>query len=180
MAAASPSLSSQEAAEVEVETEPAAETRERKTPAREWVPITPGMSTPLAQRLRPALIPPKDINASATTTAPDGPSPMTPPTADAADVIADSTDATPTHAPGVEMTEETAPLPLGSKLSRRERILHLARKNARTPLPNLAEKPQPPPSPPPTEAEKSDEESEREGKERTIRERLWRLVGGNY
>jgi hypothetical protein len=101
-------------------------------------------------------------------------------TADVADAIADDTTDPPTPTPksGVEMTEETTPM--GSKLSRRERILHLARKNARTPLPKLAVKPQPPPSPPPAEAERPDEETEREGKERTIRERLWRLVGGNY
>ena len=77
------------------------------------------------------------------------------------------------------VTEGSTP-PLASKLSRRDRILHLARQNARTPLPKLAETPQSPPPPPSTEAEKLDEESERQGKERTIRERLWRLVGGNY
>jgi hypothetical protein len=60
-------------------------------------------------------------------------------------------------------------------MSRRERILHLARQNAQTPLPELAERPQAV-----VEAEKSEGESEQEGKERTIRERLWRLVGGNY
>jgi hypothetical protein len=63
-------------------------------------------------------------------------------------------------------------------MSRRERILHLARQNARTPLPEPVEVPQPPE---PTEAKRVDEgESERHVKERTIRERLWRLVGGNY
>jgi len=66
----------------------------------------------------------------------------------------------------------------GHKLSRRERILHLARQNARTPLPEPVEVSQPPP---PTDAKGVDgEESERHVKERTIRERLWRLVGGNY
>jgi hypothetical protein len=64
--------------------------------------------------------------------------------------------------------------PVGSKMSRRDRILHLARQNAQTPLP---EQPQPVAE---VEAEKVKEESEQEGKERTIRERLWRLVGGNY
>ncbi|KAH9174943.1 hypothetical protein EDB89DRAFT_1948728 [Lactarius sanguifluus] len=66
-------------------------------------------------------------------------------------------------------------IPVGPKMSRRERILHLARQNAQTPLPELAEKPQPV-----VEAEKSEGESDLEGKKRTIRERLWRLVGGNY
>jgi hypothetical protein len=61
-------------------------------------------------------------------------------------------------------------------MSRRERILHLARQNARTPLPEPVKVAQPPSA----EAEKGDEESERHMKERTIRERLWRLVGGNY
>jgi muconolactone delta-isomerase len=64
-------------------------------------------------------------------------------------------------------------------MSRRERILHLARQNARTPLPEPVELPQSPAAR--TETEKADEEeSERHVKERTIRERLWRLVGGNY
>jgi hypothetical protein len=65
-------------------------------------------------------------------------------------------------------------------MSRRDRILHLARQHARTPLPKFAEEQ---PKPPLTEAaEKVDggEESERHVKERTIRERLWRLVGGNF
>ena len=63
--------------------------------------------------------------------------------------------------------------PVVSKMSRRERILHLARQNAQTPFPEqlqpVAE----------VEAEKV-KESEQEVKERSIRERLWRLVGGNY
>ena len=169
----------------EAETESTAETQEEKVLPREWVPIVP--STP---HTRPR--PPKsgsrssnnnNKNNASTTTAPDSPSLITTPTADTADAAADTsdatsdaTDATPTPTPeGTETTETQA----GSKLSRRERILHLARQNARTPLPKLAEKPQPPP-PPPTEAEMLDEESERLGKERTIRERLWRLVGGNH
>jgi len=90
-----------------------------------------------------------------------------------------TTDTTPTPTPTPAGTEEeTAAMQAqagAAKLSRRERILNLARQNARTPLPKLPEKPQLPP-----EAENIDEESERQGKERTIRERLWRLVGGNY
>jgi hypothetical protein len=73
----------------------------------------------------------------------------------------------------------THPKAAPNKLSRRERILHLARQNARTPLPEAFEEPKPPAE----AAEKNgvaDGESERRMKERTIRERLWRLVGGNY
>jgi len=93
-----------------------------------------------------------------------------------AEAAANTTDATSMPASAEETTSNQ--LVEAAKLSRRERILNLARQNARTPLPKLTEKPQPPP---PTEAEKLDEEeSERQGKERTIRERLWRLVGGNY
>ena len=87
-----------------------------------------------------------------------------------------TTDATPMPTPaGTEETVAKQAQPRAAKLSRRERILNLARQNARTPLPKLPEKHQLPP-----EAEEIDEESERQGKERTIRERLWRLVGGNY
>jgi hypothetical protein len=172
-AAASSSSSSQGISEVQVEAKSTAETQERTIPSREWVPIIP--STPFAKRPRPASLLPKSDNTSANT-APDGPSRITPLTPDAADAIADTT---PTPTPDVRVTEGNTP-PLGSKLSRRDRILHLARQNARTPLPKLAETPQPPPPPPSTETEKLDEESERQGKERTIRERLWRLVGGNY
>ncbi len=95
----------------------------------------------------------------------------------AAEAAANTTDATSMPASAEETTSKQ--LVDAAKLSRRrERILNLARQNARTPRPKLTEKPQPPP---PTEAEKLDEEeSERQGKERTIRERLWRLVGGNY
>lgn len=86
------------------------------------------------------------------------------------------TDDTPTPIPaGTEETVAKQAQARAAKLSRRERILNLARQNARTPLPKLPEKPQVPP-----EAEETDEERERQGKERTIRERLWRLVGGNY
>lgn len=79
---------------------------------------------------------------------------------------------TPSFSPEPAITE----IPLApKKLTRRERILLLARQNAETPLPEVAERPQPVP-----EAEQSQGESEQEGKERTIRERLWRLVGRNY
>jgi hypothetical protein len=156
----------------EVGTESTTETQGEKLSSHEWVPIVPS-STPHAQRPRHASAPPKnnnDKNTSATTT-PDSPSPII-------TLAAGTTGATPAPTPaGTKVTRGASPL--GSKLTRRERILQLARQNARTPLPKLVETFQPPP-PPPTEAEKLDEESERQGKERTIRERLWRLVGGNY
>lgn len=177
-AAAAVSSSSEGTAEVEEEAmaETMAETQENRTFSREWVPIM--SSSPLAQRPRPAsVVPPKNNSHSNDASAPDGPSLITPLTADATDTAADTPDATLTPAPaGIETTKTSQ----GPKLSRREYILHLARQNARTPLPKLAEKPLQQ-QPPPTEAEKLDEEeSERQGKERTIRERLWRLVGGNY
>jgi hypothetical protein len=63
-------------------------------------------------------------------------------------------------------------------MSRRERILHLARQNARTPLPErLLEDPG---ARPEDEQKLAEEETEQQGKERTIRERLWRLVGRDY
>jgi hypothetical protein len=66
--------------------------------------------------------------------------------------------------------------------SRRERILHLARQNARTPLPErLVETIEKDQSGARNGGEqKLEAEAEQQGKERTIRERLWRLVGGNY
>jgi len=152
--------------------------------SREWVPIVPS-STPHTQRppAARASASQKYKKASATT-ASDGPSLITTPITDAADTAADTTDATPTSTPtptampaSTKTKTGATRLGLSNKLSRRERILHLARQNARTPLPEPAETPQPPPL---TEVEKLDEESERQGKERTIRERLWRLVGGNY
>ena len=146
-------------------------------PPRDWVPITPGG----ARRPTPAL-----------TSIPKGapaPTPLDPAhIAEAVDShIIDDNPATPT-APSAttsstaEKTSEAAAAAasetVGHKMSRRERILHLARQNARTPLPSPIEVSQPPP---PTEAKGVDEEeSERHVKERTIRERLWRLVGGNY
>ena len=158
-----------------------AEAQESRIFSREWVPII--SSSSLAQQPRPASVfPPQnnDDDASATT-APDGPSLNTPLTADTTNTAADDTaDAAPAPTPA-GMDSEPTRTSQGPKLSRRERILQLARQNARTPLPKLAEQPQPPPPPPPpTEAEKLDKESERQGKERTIRDRLWRLVGGNY
>ena len=159
------------------ETETTAEDQEDEILSREWVPII--SSSNLAQQPRPASSVPQNNNDdTSATTAPDGPPFITSLTADTA--ADDTTDATPAPAPA-GMDSELTRTSQGHKLSRRERILQLARQNARTPLPKLAEMPHPLPPPPPTEAEKLDEvESERQGKERTIRERLWRLVGGNY
>jgi len=141
-------------------------------PPLEWIPIplAPASSTsPAPQHDTPVTTAaaPDDSNSVLSTT----------PTANSSAAADASVSAsTPTNEPtGTKHTKGVHPSP---KMSRRERILHLARQNARTPLPDLAAKsqqPQPPPPPPPT-----DEEAERQGKERTIRERLWRLVGGNY
>ncbi|KAF8504734.1 hypothetical protein F5888DRAFT_1658156 [Russula emetica] len=184
-AAEAVSLSSQgiDVEEVEAGTESMTETRTNETPSREWVPIIPS-TLHSQQRPSPDSSPSKNIrykdifNASTRTNSYNSPFNAALATAAAEAAVANTTtDATPTPMPaGTE--EETAAKQAqvgAAKLSRRERILNLARQNARTPLPKLPEKPQPPP-----EAEKIDEESERQGKERTIRERLWRLVGGNY
>jgi hypothetical protein len=172
--------------EVEAGTESMTETRTNEISFREWVPIIPATSHSQQHRPRPKRdsAPPKNIhyedtfNASTPTNPDNSPFNGVLATADA------TTDSTPTPTPtptpmpaGMEetATKQAPAQAAGGKLSRRERILNLARQNARTPLPKLPEKPQPPP-----EAEKVNEESEREGKERTIRERLWRLVGANY
>jgi hypothetical protein len=167
--------------EVEAGTESMIETRTDEILSREWVPISP--STPNSQH-RPRPIPRPDsalsknedpFNASTATNTDNSPFNVASATAAAEAAVASTTaDATPTPADTEETTEKQAQAHT-AKLSRRERILNLARQNARTPLPKLPEKPQPPP-----EAEKIDEESERQVKERTIRERLWRLVGGNF
>jgi hypothetical protein len=74
------------------------------------------------------------------------------------------------------------PQPNRNPRSRRERILHLARQNARTPLPErLVETIEKDQSGVRNGGDqKLEGEAEQQGKERTIRERLWRLVGGNY
>jgi hypothetical protein len=166
------------------------ETRKNEIPSREWVPIIP--STPHSQqqqrpRPRRDSASSKNILYEAVFNASTPTNPHKSPfnaasagaTAEAAvaNTTTDATDATPpSMSAGTEEGTATMQAQAGAaKLSRRERILNLARQNARTPLPKLPEKPQPPP-----EAETIDEESERQGKERTIRERLWRLVGGNY
>ena len=159
---------------MEAETGSMTEARTNKIPSHEWVPITP--STPHSQqRPRPRPIRFENVSNGSTTTKPDK-SPLNATWAEAA--VANHTTDALTPMPMPASTEETAAkeaqAPAG-KQSRRERILNLARQNARTPLPKLPEKP-----PPPPEAEMIDEESERQGKERTIRERLWRLVGSNY
>ena len=162
------------------------EKRTNEIPSREWVPIIP--SSPHSQH-RPR--PRRDSDSSKSTRHKDVFKASTPTNPDntafnaalatvaAEAAVADTTtDATPTPTPTPTGTEETSTKQAqagAAKLSRRERILNLARQNARTPLPKLPEKPLPQP-----ETENIDEESERQGKERTIRERLWRLVGGNY
>jgi hypothetical protein len=117
----------------------------------------------------------ENFNASTPTNPDNSPVNAALATAAAEAAVANTTTDEPMPAGTEEETAAEQAQAGAAKLSRRERILNLARQNARTPLPKLPEKPQPPP-----EAEKIDEESERQGKERTIRERLWRLVGGNY
>ncbi|KAH9036125.1 hypothetical protein EDB85DRAFT_796430 [Lactarius pseudohatsudake] len=134
--------------------------------SREWTPIIP---------LSPSLTPPRP------TTVPEGNADIhtaddLAPIAVAATAAApDPVTVAPTFAPSPSPEPVSTEIPVGPKMSRRERILHLARQNSQTPLPELAEKPQPV-----VEAEKSEGESDQEGKKRTIRERLWQLVGGNY
>ena len=176
---------------------PAEDAKESATGPCEWVPITllqrpgPGHSAAVSKNennnddTRPALTLENSILITSTTTS----------DVDSIRHAEHATDTTtddaawptPSLRPaGTEETTETVPPPpaaalvgVNNKMNRRERILHLARQNARTPLPEPTEEPQPPP-PPPSEAEKLDEESERRVKERTIRDRLWRLVGRNY
>lgn len=168
--------------EVEAGTESMTEARTNELPSREWVPIIP--STPHSQQRpepRPDSALSKNIrykntfNASTPTNPDNSPVNAAATAAAEAAVANTTTDATPLPASTEEETAAKQAQAGAAKVSRRERILNLARQNARTPLPKLPEKPQPPP-----EAENIDEESERRGKERTIRERLWRLVGGNY
>ena len=154
------------ASEVEAEPEsaPAVEAgADVNVASREWVPIIP-LSPSLTPRPTTTL-PKSDVVDIQTT---DDLAPI----ADAAATAAAPVTPT-TFAPSSSLGP--ADIPAGPKMSRRERILHLARQNAQTPLPELAERPQAV-----VEAEKPEGESEQEGKERTIRERLWRLVGGNY
>ncbi|KAI0258848.1 hypothetical protein BC834DRAFT_974744 [Gloeopeniophorella convolvens] len=83
----------------------------------------------------------------------------------------------PTPDPAPETPESEA-----SKMSRRERILHLARQNARTPLPPSAvpSAGETPSDPAAATAAGAAAAAEEEAKARTIRERLWRLVGRDY
>ena len=149
------------------------------SPPREWVPIIPGgprqprralASIPKGAPAPPPLDPAHIAEAiDSHIIIDDNPATATPTTPSATT----SSTEKPSEAAAAAASET-----LGHKLSRRERILHLARQNARTPLPEPVEVPQPPPT---TDAKGVDEEeSERHVKERTIRERLWRLVGGNY
>ena len=103
---------------------------------------------------------------------------------DLADTSASTQAPTPIPPARTTNVAET-PSPQSPKLtsrSRRERILDLARQNARTPLPkrlvSVEEGSQPRGGT--GDEQKPEVESEQQGKERTIRERLWRLVGGNY
>lgn len=181
--AVSPSPQGIDVEEVEKGTESMTDIRTNEMTSREWVPIIPS-TLHSQQRSRPGPAPSKNVrhgnvfNASTPTNHPDNSS-FSAALAAAAAAAAEpavantTTDATPTPTP-MPAAEKQAQAST-AKLSRREHILNLARQNARTPLPKQPEKPQPPP-----EAEKIDEETERQGKERTIRERLWRLVGGNY
>ncbi|KAH8994446.1 hypothetical protein EDB92DRAFT_1849281 [Lactarius akahatsu] len=137
--------------------------------SREWTPIIP-LSHSLTPP-RPTTVPESDADIHTT----DDLAPIAAAaTAAATPATPDPVTVAPTFAPSSTEPVSTEN-PVGPKMSRRERILHLARQNSQTPFPELAEKPQPA-----VEAEKSEEESDQEGKKRTIRERLWRLVGGNY
>ena len=136
--------------------------------SREWVPIIP-LFPPLTPR--PTTVPKSNVDIHTIYDL----APITAAAATATAVAPDAAAVEPTIAPSSSLGPTSTEIPVGSKMSRRERILHLARQNAQTPLPELAEQPQAV-----VEAEKFEGESEQEGKERTIRERLWRLVGGNY
>jgi len=139
----------------EVEVEPA--------PAEADVNVAPGDWEPILSHSPPST-PESDVDIHTTDD-------LAPVTAAAPSAAAVPPTLAPSSPPGLAHTE----IPASPKMSRRERILHIARQNAQTPLPKLAER-----SPPVVEAEKPQEESEQEGKERTIRERLWRLVGRNF
>ncbi|KAH9006158.1 hypothetical protein EDB86DRAFT_2824469 [Lactarius hatsudake] len=140
--------------------------------SRKWTPIIP--LSPSLTPPRPTTVPESDAGSR---TADDLAPIAAAATATAAATAAapDPVTVAPTFAPSSSPEPVSAEIPVGPKMSRRERILHLARQNAQTPLPELAEKSQPV-----VEAEKSEGESDQEGKKRTIHERLWRLVGGNY
>ncbi|KAI0002195.1 hypothetical protein BJV74DRAFT_882288 [Russula compacta] len=177
---------------------PVEDEKESATAPCEWVPITLS-TTPFAQRPGPggsSAVPKNDDTSPALTL--DDSTLITSTTTSDADSIHHAEHAantttddaawpTPSLRPaGTDEAAGAGPAPaapapaavgLNNKMNRRERILHLARQNARTPLPEPAEEPQPPPS---SEGEKLDEESERRVKERTIRDRLWRLVGRNF
>ncbi len=159
-------------AEAELASASESQTQQKNFPPREWVPIIPHGVQRSTCSPAPTSVPPKKA-ASASAPAPASIPLDHPLTAD------DAVDATDdSRVPTSTETAEAAPAStLSSRMSRKERILRLARQNARTPLPEPIEEPQPPTE---AENERVDEESERRVKERTIRERLWRLVGGNY
>jgi len=168
--------------ELELEAEAAAElasasesqTQQKDFPLREWVPIIPRGAQRSTRSPAPTFVPPKK---AASASAPASASiPLDHPLT--ADDAVDATDDSRVPTTSSTETAEAAPAStLSSRMSRKERILRLARQNARTPLPEPIEEPQPPTE---AENERVDEESERRMKERTIRERLWRVVGGNY
>ena len=143
-----------------------------QSPPREWVPIIPSSNRAPAHRRTTASAPQTGPTAAAPN---DHLAPSLTPSVPAA--AADTAAPTPTGSSAE--VPSSPPSPKTTMMSRRERILHLARQNARTPLPErLLEDPR--------RAETGDEqklekeETEQQGKERTIRERLWRIVGGNY
>ena len=161
-------------AEAELASASESQTQQKDFPPREWVPIIPRGAQRSTRSPAPTSVPPKK---AASASAPASASiPLDHPLT--ADDAVDATDDSrvPTTS-STEMAEAAPASTLSSRMSRKERILRLARQNARTPLPEPIEEPQPPTE---AENERVDEESERRVKERTIRERLWRLVGGNY
>ena len=156
-------------AEAELASASESQTQQKNVPPREWVPIIPRDAQRSTRSPVPTSVPPKKAaSASAPARAPAS-IPLDHPLS--ADDVVDATD--DSRVPTSTVPASTS----SSRMSRKERILRLARQNARTPLPEPIEEPQPPTD---AENEKVDEESERRVKERTIRERLWRLVGGNY
>ena len=140
-----------------------------RSPPREWVPIVP--SSPGAPAHRTTASAPQ--TSLAATVPDDHLAPSAPSVAAAA--VTDTAAPTPTDS---SAEVPSSPSPKQTTMSRRERILHLARQNARTPLPErLLEDPH---ARTEDEQKLTEAETEQEGKERTIRERLWRLVGRDY
>ncbi|KAI0039504.1 hypothetical protein FA95DRAFT_1684268 [Auriscalpium vulgare] len=91
-----------------------------------------------------------------------------------------STPDEPVPAPEPSAPEEERGPPVATKLSRRERILMLARQNARTPLPKREDPPAAPAASPTPELQEAAEEAAEAKKSQTIRERLLKLVGRGH